>query len=75
MKIKIDKRLHTELRKNDMLEGHTFLGGDPMKEKFWERMADITEHPPEYLQEVWSCGDDVEFIVVGPREEYGELIL
>lgn len=74
MKIKIDKRLHTELKKNNMLEGHTFLDVDPHKEKFWERMADITEHPPEWLEEVWD-GDNIDFIVVGPHEEYGELIL
>lgn len=74
MKITIDAELKEELEENDMWEGHTFLNGDPNKEKFWERMSDITGHPPDWLEEVWGCGDDIDFVVVEDGEEYGQLI-
>lgn len=63
MTVTVTKRLRDELLK---------LAYD--QDEFWERLADVTEHPPEWLRKM--CSDEptrVLYEVVGENEEYGQL--
>ena len=63
MKIVITKRLRDQVLKLDTNE-------------FWERLGDITEHPPSWLREqVGDVTTKVRFEIVKETEEYGEVML
>lgn len=44
------------------------------EEDFWERLSDITEHPPEWLKKLWPKSTAVRYEVVKETEDYGTVL-
>lgn len=61
MRITVTKRLADQL---------TRLVG----EEYWERLADVTEHPVKWLKQTYGLtGSKIRFKVVKENEDYGEV--